>query len=228
MYGPERTKITPNHISADLDEGIMYTPLWGPFFCNNLYSANNWYSIINSWYKLEFGIFFSFIWSKIFFLSVSDFIWNFNFSFFCWNIFILKSSKDCSEKVIFEFTLTESRDRSLVFCGVGMIPRESPLFLWGALIWHDSSNNGGQGSDLRHHRESSWVLKKPQLVQDQGPTTWFRDRSWFGSGPSRTDFGEDKSEQVREKRKAQCFKLSQKPVNRLNWPKNIMIGLNSK
>ena len=76
----------------------------------------------------------------------------------------------------------------------------------GALIWHDSSNNGGQGSDLRHHRESSWVLKKPQLVQDQGST----GRSWFGSGPSRTDFGEDKSEQVREKRKAQCFKLKSK------------------
>ena len=69
----------------------------------------------------------------------------------------------------------------------------------GVLIWHNSSN-GGQGSDLRHHRESSWVLKA-QI----GPMIPGSDRSvytgqvWFGSGPSRTDFGEDKSEQVRER-----------------------------
>ena len=37
------------------------------------------------------------------------------------------------------------------------------------LIMDPRTDNGGQGSDLRHHRESSWVLKKPQLVRDQGP-----------------------------------------------------------
>ena len=47
----------------------------------------------------------------------------------------------------------------MFFAGVGIAVNNISM---GALIWHDSSNNGGQGSDLRHHRESSWVqLKSP-------------------------------------------------------------------